>query len=232
MNTDSVPILLVEDNRADVEIIKRSLRKGRLANPLHVAKDGEEALDYLHEAASPPGVLIVDIHLPKLDGMEVLRKAKQIDPDSVVIMLTAKASLQTAIQSLRRGGAFDYLEKSKDDLPQLVQAVRLAVEQRAMRLQTHWTLSNGDHRDRVIDMTEIREKFDLSERELDVIKQLCRGDANKEIADRLFISELTVKGHLKNIYHKTNVHNRATLVSKILATAVLPMPPANTLSPP
>jgi DNA-binding NarL/FixJ family response regulator len=231
MKSESIPILLVEDSPADIEIIRRSLKKGRVANPVHVARDGEEALEYLHEAASPPGVLIVDIHLPKLDGVEVLKKAKQIDPDTVVIMLTGHASLQTAVESLRRGGAFDYIEKSKDDLPQLVQAVRLAVEQRALRLQTHWTLSNGD-RDRVIDMTAIREKFDLSEREIDVIKQLCRGNANKEIADRLFISELTVKGHLKNIYQKTNVHNRATLVSKILASAALPMPPANTISPP
>ncbi len=227
MNTDSIPILLVEDNPGDIEIIQRSLKKGRLANPVHIARDGEEALDYLHDASSPPGVLIVDIHLPKFDGMEVLKEAKRLDPDAVVIMLTAQASFQTAVQSLRREGAFDYLQKSKDDLPELVETVRLAVERRAVRLQTHWTLTN-DGLDRVIDMTEIRGKFDLSEREVDVIKQLCRGDSNKEIADRLFISELTVKGHLKNIYQKTNVHNRATLVSRILASAVLPFPSENT----
>lgn len=215
-----ISILLVEDSPSDIAVIQRSLKKAGVANPLHVARDGQEAIDFLHERFARPGVLILDIHLPKVNGIDVLHEAKQIDEEIVAIMLTSHASMKTAIQSLRREGAFDYLEKSKDDLPQLVEAVRLAIEKRALQLQHRWVVQ-AEGGERVIDMKKVQESFDLSGREVDVIKCLCRGDANKEIAERLFISELTVKGHLKKIYQKMDVHNRATLVSKILSGAML-----------
>lgn len=220
VNKESIPIFLVEDSPSDIEVIQRSLKKGGISNPLHIARDGQEAVDFLHERFAHPGVLILDIHLPKINGIDVLHEAKQIDPEIIAIMLTSHASMKTAIQSLRREGAFDYLEKSKDDLPQLIEAVRLAIEKRALQLQSRWVVQ-AEGSERVIDMKKVQETFDLSTREVDVVKCLCRGDANKEIADRLFISELTVKGHLKKIYQKMDVHNRATLVSKILSGPML-----------
>ena len=224
MDESAIPILLVEDNPADVAIIQRSLKKGNLHNPVRVARDGAEAIDCLHDRVMQPGVLILDINLPKLDGMEVLRAAKRLDPETVAVMLTSHASLQTAVQSLRREGAFDYIEKSKDDLPQLVEAVRLALKKRALQLQTRWVVRSQAGGERVIDMTQVKERFDLSDREIDVVKCLCRGDTNKEIGERLFISDLTVKGHLKHIFQKMNVHNRATLVATILAGSGPPPP--------
>lgn len=219
MKYSEIPILLVEDSPQDVAIIQRSLKKQNLQNPLHLARDGREALDFLSAHAGEIGVLLLDIHLPKMGGMEVLRHAKDLDPEIVVIMLTGKASVKTAVQSLRREGAFDYLEKSKDDLPQLLEAVRLALKKRALSLQTHWTFES-EQGVCVIDMTEIEKRFHLSKRELDVVKCLCQGDTNREIAEKLFISELTVKVHLKNIYEKMHVHNRTSLSSKILASAI------------
>ncbi len=224
MDEAAIPILLVEDNPADVAIIQRSLKKGNLHNPVRVARDGAEAIDCLHDHGEQPGVLILDINLPKLDGMEVLRAAKRLDPETVAVMLTSHASLQTAVQSLRREGAFDYLEKSKDDLPQLVEAVRLALKKRALQLQTRWVVWSQAGGERIIDMATVKERFDLSDREIDVVKCLCRGDTNKEIGERLFISDLTVKGHLKHIFQKMNVHNRATLVATILAGPEPPSP--------
>jgi DNA-binding NarL/FixJ family response regulator len=237
MDEAAIPILLVEDNPADVAIIQRSLKKGNLHNPVRVARDGAEAIDCLHDHVMQPGVLILDINLPKLDGMEVLRAAKRLDPETVAVMLTSHASLQTAVQSLRREGAFDYIEKSKDDLPQLVEAVRLALKKRALQLQTRWVVRSQAGGERVIDMTQVKERFDLSDREIDVVKCLCRGDTNKEIGERLFISDLTVKGHLKHIFQKMDVHNRATLVATILAAAGSPYsngerPPAREPSSP
>ena len=88
MDEATIPILLVEDNPADVAIIQRSLKKGNLHNPVRVARDGAEAIDCLHDHVMQPGVLILDINLPKLDGMEVLRAAKRLDPETVAVMLT------------------------------------------------------------------------------------------------------------------------------------------------
>jgi hypothetical protein len=76
-----IPILLVEDNQADVELTLRAFRRRKLTNPIAIARDGEEALDYLHRrgrcaAGAPvPGILL-DLRLPKVDGLEVLRAFK------------------------------------------------------------------------------------------------------------------------------------------------------------
>jgi DNA-binding NarL/FixJ family response regulator len=222
MDEASIGILLAEDNPADIEIIRRSLGNGRVPNPLVVARDGRAALDLLREPSTRFGVAILDIHLPKVGGLDVLKEAKRLDPELVVIMLTGQASFQTAVQSLRHEGAFDYVEKSKDDLPNLVEAVRLALKKRAIRLQTRWTVPSTAGHDRVVDMQLIKERLTLSDRELDVIKCLCRGDTNKEIASRLLISDLTVKGYLKQIYQKMGVHTRSAVVSTVLANALAP----------
>lgn len=222
MDEASISILLAEDNPADIEIIRRSLGNGRVPNPLVVVRDGQAALDLLREPSGRFGVAILDIHLPKVGGLDVLKQAKRLDPELVVIMLTGQASFQTAVQSLRHEGAFDYVEKSKDDLPNLVEAVRLALKKCAIRLQTRWPVPSTAGHDRIIDMHFIKERLNLSDRELDVIKCLCRGDTNKEIASRLLISDLTVKGHLKQIYHKMGVHTRSAVVSTVLANAPAP----------
>ena len=219
MEYPEIPILLVEDSPQDVLIIQRSLKKKGIQNPLHVVEDGQLAVDFLRERAVPVGVLILDIHLPKINGMAVLKAAKEIDPEIVAIMLTSRASVETAVESLRREGAFDYLEKSKDDLPQLIEAVRSAIQKKGLSLQRHWTLRSGGD-ECLIDMNRIEKGYRLSSRELDVVKCLCQGDTNREIAEKLFISELTVKVHLKKIYEKMDVHNRTTLSSKILAGAI------------
>ena len=210
----------MEDNSLDIEIIKRSLTKGAISNPIYIAKDGQEAIDLLRRHPTRPWVLILDIHLPKIDGMEVLKEAKFINPEIVVIILTGHASLKTAVESLRREVAFDYLQKSKDDLPELIDTVRLALDKQGLRLQMSLTI-RADENSRTIDMMKVQEMFGLSQREIDVIKCLCRGNTNKEIAKRLFISEQTVKTHLKKIYQKIEVHNRTTLISKILTIAGL-----------
>lgn len=232
MDDASTAILLAEDSPSDAELVRRSLRKGHVNNPLEVAPDGQVALERLRGPLRF-GLLILDIHLPKVNGLEVLKEAKRIDPELVVIMLTSKASFQTAVQSLRREGAFDYVEKSKDDLPNLVEAVRLALKQRALRADPPLSVGSKTGSKPLADMSAVKARFNLSDREVDVIKCLCGGATNKEIGQRLFISELTVKGHLKNIYQKMNAHTRAGVVSLVLAnatTAPTAPPPSQLLS--
>jgi CheY-like chemotaxis protein len=83
MNTDKV-ILLVEDNPSDVDLTRRAFEKGRIANKLVVAEDGEEAMDYLfgtgahadRDVSETPALVLLDLNLPKLPGLEVLRKIR------------------------------------------------------------------------------------------------------------------------------------------------------------
>jgi CheY-like chemotaxis protein len=106
------PILLVEDNPKDVELTLVALSKSHLANDVVVVRDGEEALDYLfcrgRHAARPrgnPAVVLLDLKLPKVDGLQVLEQLKK-DPETQqvpVVMLTSSREEQDLIRSYRLG---------------------------------------------------------------------------------------------------------------------------------
>jgi CheY-like chemotaxis protein len=111
-----VQILLVEDNPDDVEITRRALSKSRVANELHVVRDGQEAIDYLFgQDAKPnahPDLILLDVNLPKVNGMEVLEKIRSDDELAVipVIMLTASDREEDIVRSYRLGSN-TYIQK-------------------------------------------------------------------------------------------------------------------------
>lgn len=113
MRTEALEILLVEDNPDEVELTKRALTKGKIANKLKVVRDGQEALDYMfHEVinndktkAPIPGLILLDIKLPKVDGIEVLRRLKSDSrlKNIPVVMLTTSRREQDIINSYDLG---------------------------------------------------------------------------------------------------------------------------------
>jgi CheY-like chemotaxis protein len=112
------PILLVEDNPMDVDLTKRAFARHKLTNPIEVARDGEEALAYLArwEANDPlPVVILLDLKLPKVDGLEVLRHIKahhQFRMLPVVILTTS--SEDHDVQTAYALGANSYIVKPVD----------------------------------------------------------------------------------------------------------------------
>jgi CheY-like chemotaxis protein/DNA-binding Xre family transcriptional regulator len=119
----TVEILLVEDNPDDVALTLEGFRQARIANPVHVVTDGQEALDFLF-ATGPhqnrksqrlPRVILLDLNLPKIDGLEVLRriKANPATKDIPVVVLTSSRNSRDVIAS-RRLGAATYIVKPVD----------------------------------------------------------------------------------------------------------------------
>ena len=113
MNVEAIDLLLVEDNADDVELTVRALKKHNLANNIFVVRDGAEALDFIFATGSysdrrvedPPRVVLLDLKLPKVDGLEVLRRMKADERTKVipVVVLTSSEEERDVIESYRLG---------------------------------------------------------------------------------------------------------------------------------
>lgn len=113
MDYNEIEILLVEDNMYDAELTIRAFKKINLANNLHHVKDGEEALDFLFargmyagkQTASKPKVILLDIKMPRVDGIEVLRqiKANDLTKTIPVVMMTSSQEQQDMVKSYNLG---------------------------------------------------------------------------------------------------------------------------------
>jgi CheY-like chemotaxis protein len=131
------PILLVEDNAVDVDLTRRAFARRRLAIPIEVARDGEEALAFMQrwEAGDPvPAVILLDLKLPKVDGLEVLRQFKKHPRFSTIpmVMLTASGE-DRDVQRAYELGANSYIVKPVD----FARFVEVAAQ-----IQGYWCLLN------------------------------------------------------------------------------------------
>lgn len=130
-------ILLVEDNPSDIDLTKRALLKGGITSRLIVAEDGQEALDYLEgEGSVLPSLILLDLKLPKIDGLEVLRRirARERTRRLPVVILTTSKEEQDVAQSYDLG-ANSYIRKPVDYV-QFAEAVQ--------QLRLYWLVVNEE----------------------------------------------------------------------------------------
>lgn len=142
MIENSIEILLVEDNPNDVELALHALKKNNLTNHIHVVRDGAEALEFLfgsgeyagREINHAPKVILLDLKLPKVDGMEVLRRIKSDERTRSipVVVLTSSREERDIVESYRLG-VNSYITKPVD-FEQFTEAVR--------QLGLYWLLLN------------------------------------------------------------------------------------------
>jgi DNA-binding NarL/FixJ family response regulator len=161
------------------------------------AADGEEAIRRFESLR--PDLVVMDLRMPGLSGHEVTRRIRQLDPVARVLMLSAFEG-DTDIHVALEAGACGYVLKSVTG-EELIPAIH------AVAAGKRWIPRE------VATRLKSRNSFEeLTARELDVLEQLSRGRANKEIADTLGITEYTTKGHLKSILAKLRVADRTQAV--------------------
>jgi len=154
----------------------------------------------------PPDVVLMDIHLPKMSGIEGVQVLKAELPEVDFIMLTVQDDDDSVFNSLC-AGASGYLLKDTPPAT-LLNAIK--------EVRDGGSPMSPSIARRVISSFRPTSQSPLSERESEILQKLCNGENYKAIADSLFISGHTVRAHIKNIYKKLHVNSRAEAVTKAI----------------
>jgi len=208
---DKIKILIADDHAVVREGTRQILEEEPDLEVVAEAADGEEAVKMT--GTLKPDLAIIDISMPKVDGIEATRQIKALYPAVAVLILTAYDDDQFVF-SLLEAGAAGYLLKSVRG-KELVDAVRQVHNGESV---LHPAIARKVLNRFVADSHQsvIRKERVLSERETEVLRLATQGLSNQDIADKLFLSLRTVQAHLGHIFNKLQVTSRTEAVVKAL----------------
>ena len=171
------------------------------------AADGDEAVSLAKRHS--PDVVLMDLRMPGVDGVEATRRIRAEQPETQVVVLTTYADDESILDALR-AGAIGYLTKDsgRDNIRRAVEAA--AAGQAVLDPAVHARLVAVAHPPSARP-TQLPDS--LTEREAEVIKLVAAGRSNAEIAAQLFVSEATVKTHINHIFAKTGSRDRAQAIA-------------------
>ncbi|MDD5094782.1 MAG: response regulator transcription factor [Dehalococcoidia bacterium] len=205
---DKIRILLAEDHKMVRQGIRQFLDREEDLEVIGEASDGEEALKLAK--ALNPDVIIMDINMPKLNGIEATRKIKQLQP-SIIILILPAYDYEEYIFPILEAGASGYLLKDMSG-NELVEAIRTV---RSGESVLHPVVARKlVERFRDTGANENRQMAadSISDREIEVLRMAARGMSNKEISKQLSLSVHTVESHFGNIFTKLGVSSRIEAV--------------------
>ncbi len=184
------------------------------------AGDGVEGTVLAETAA--PDVVLLDVRMPKRSGIEACLAIKQSVPSAKIIMLTVsdeEADLYEAVKS----GASGYLLKDSS-IEEVAQAIRVVADGQSLISPSMAIKLIDEFKQMARPERETGPALRLTDRELDVLRLVAQGHSNKEIAARLFISENTVKNHVRNMLEKLQLHSRMEAVMYAVRENLLELP--------
>jgi len=200
--SERITVLLVDDHAMVRQGVKTFLETQADLSVVGEAGSGEEAVGLT--AQYVPDVILMDLIMPDMDGVEATRQVKQVSPRSQVVVLTSYHEDEHIFPALK-AGALSYVLKDLS-AEELAVAVRKAAAGEAVlhpRVAARVIKElQGLRNDKVNPFTE------LSERELEVLKLIADGMSNAEMAAKLVLSEKTIKGHVSNILGKLHLVDR------------------------
>jgi len=200
-----ISVMVVDDHTLMRQGLRRILEEAGM-EVVGEAENGRRAVELATQL--DPTVILMDIQMPLMDGIEATRNIKQIKEDATIVMLTMHEEEQFLFESIK-AGAIGYLLKSRapQELIQVIEAASdgLSLLQPSMASKLLTEFSQLEKK------AEKAKRYEnLTPREREVLALIAKGMSNKEIARQLFISDKTVKNHLSNIFEKLHINDRTS----------------------
>lgn len=199
-------ILIVDDHAHAREGIREILEEFDDFLIIGEAKNGKEAIELTEELI--PDIILMDIKMPVMNGLEATKRIKTQFPFVKIVMITVSDDITDLFDALKKG-AQGYLLKNIQSDTWIEHLRAFALDEVPMSKEIALQILKEFPQRKAIE----EENIPLSNRELEVLQLVAKGLSNKEISDTLFISEHTVKSHLKNILSKLHLDNRVQLTS-------------------
>ncbi len=221
---EKINIAIVDDRLANRLAVKGKLSNYAELNILFEANDGSTFLDALKTAKIMPDVVLMDLEMPEINGIEAIQIANASYPDIKFIVLTVYEDNDKIFDAIQ-AGASGYLLK-EDSAVEIIDAITNvqkyngipmspAIARKAMDILRKLPPSTVTAEEtETIDLSK-NENLGLSKRELDILKELASGKNYKQIGETLYISPMTVRKHVSNIYEKLHVNSRPQLINLV-----------------
>ncbi|MHB1324964.1 MAG: response regulator [Thermoleophilia bacterium] len=213
-----IRILLADDHAILRAGLVRLLGEQKDIEVVGEAENGREAVQKVQELH--PDIVLMDIGMPVMNGMEATKQIKKRDADVKVLVLTMHDNEEYLFQVLQAGAAGYVLKKAADS--DLVNAIHVVSRGDCFLYPSAAKMVVEDYLDKLKNGQEPTSSFDtLTDREREILTLVAAGHTNREIAETLFISVKTVETHKANIMEKLNLHKRAELVKYAIKKGML-----------
>jgi DNA-binding NarL/FixJ family response regulator len=198
-------VVLADDHQLLLQGITAALQDEATIQIVGVAQNGYEALRLVNE--HQPHLLVLDLNMPQLDGLQTLKKLR-VESPATKVMVLSNYHQPALIEEIRELGADGYMIKNSSaaDLKDSINRV-LKGEKVFPGTATLPQLKEGSYF-----FDDFLKKYQLTKREVEIIRLVCQGLSSREIATKLFLSEFTINTHRKNILRKADIRNTAELI--------------------
>lgn len=216
--TVQIKVVIVDDHEIFRSGVKSMLDLEEDVAVVGEAKNGEEALDIIGDL--DPDVILMDVNMPKLDGIELAWRLNNRGCRASIVALTALEDEQN-VGDLSSSGVMGYVLKTSgyNDLIQAIRSVYRGERYVDPRVASRLLQSFSDHRN----MDAVMDR--LSDRELEVLYWLARGMSGDALAEKLYLAEKTVKNHISHILAKLEVSDRTQAVAMAWKSGLVRKPP-------
>ena len=202
-----IELIIADDHTLFIDGLRSLLKDEKDMHVMDIANDGKELLSIL--SAVSPDIILLDINMPLLNGLDTTKYIRQIYPRLKIIMLSTYND-EHLIERSKELGANGYLLKTTGK-EELLQTIRLVSQgQSCFPYRFPKTADTCDETDRFL------KQFNITNREKEVLQHIKAGLTNQQIAEELFLSVYTVETHRKNIMHKLQLNTPALLMKFII----------------